>query len=449
MVRAGFVGFGEINTPREIIEKKCSDARRELEKLPLELTAADPVSDDPRGNDTRRALHQLQDREFDCLVVCIAGWIPAHAVISITEKYRHLPILLWGLTGYMRDGRLVTTADQAGTSAMRSTFEELGYQYSYAYSTITQGVPVSRITAFFQAVNALTRLRTAKVGMMGYRDMKLYGTMFDPMLLKRILGTEIEFFEMLEMVQRSEKLQKSEIDAVIDHMKNTWIIEGEASPDVLIKGASLYLSVKQKIEEEGYEAISLLDVDGVKKLMSFPPAMVFMLLDEDPGVCTIPENDTLGSVTQLISRYLTGQRSAYMEFYEFMEDRVLMGVPDFVPSEVVEGQVRTAAKAFGDFGKGLLNISKVKTGKVTISRLAQRGGGYVLHAVTGEAAAPRSWAEEGWDDPAPQLPSLEIILDDPVDEFTQKVLSQHYIITYGDNRHLFAEFCRLAGIEMY
>ncbi len=98
------------------------------------------------------------------------------------------------------------------------------------------------------------------------------------------------------------------------------------------------------MRERGYQAISLIDVDGMKKLLDFPPAMVFMLLAEDPGVCVIPENDCLGAVTQLLVRHLTGQVAAYLEFYEFMEDRVLIGVPDFVPAEVVDGAGPGAAQ---------------------------------------------------------------------------------------------------------
>jgi len=42
--------------------------------------------------------------------------------------------------------------------------------------------------------------------------------------------------------------------------------------------------------------------------------------------------------SQLVVHSLTGQIAPYFEFYEFMEDRLLMGVPDYVPSEIVEGQ---------------------------------------------------------------------------------------------------------------
>ncbi len=49
-IHAGFVGFGEVNTPREIIERKCREARKCLEKLGIESIATAPVSDDPATN---------------------------------------------------------------------------------------------------------------------------------------------------------------------------------------------------------------------------------------------------------------------------------------------------------------------------------------------------------------------------------------------------------------
>jgi len=147
-------------------------------------------------------------------------------------------------------------------------------------------------------------------------------------------------------------------------------------------------------------------------------------------------------------RLLTGQIAAYFEFYEFMEDRVLMGVPDFVPREVVDGKVTVLPSKFGDFGEGILNVSKVKTGRVTLCRLTATGDRYAMHVATGEAVSPRAWEECGWAPPAPRLPSLEVILDTPVEAFAQKVLSQHYIVAYGDVTGEISELCRLLHIEI-
>lgn len=204
---------------------------------------------------------------------------------------------------------------------------------------------------------------------------------------------------------------------------------------------------KNKIQSRNYQGFSFSDVDGVKKLLKFAPAGSLTLLHDEMEICSVPENDSLGAVTQLIVKHLTGQAAAYLEFYEFLENGALMGVPDYVPAEIVEGQVTVMPNAFGDFGEGLLNVSKLKTGKVTLCRLGYVRGEYALHIVTGMARTPVKWEEGGWAPPAPQLPSLEIVFDSPVEEFVQSVMSQHYILSYGDNRSKLKELCAILSIK--
>jgi L-fucose isomerase-like protein len=144
---------------------------------------------------------------------------------------------------------------------------------------------------------------------------------------------------------------------------------------------------------------------------------------------------------------LTGQCAAYLEFYEFLEKSVLMGVPDFVPAEVVDGKIKVKPAAFGNISGGLLNISKMKTGKLTLARLSNTGDQYTMHICKGESKLI-SWEEAGWSYPAPQLPSLEIFLDDDVDTFAQKISGQHYIIAYGDYVEYIRDFCHIKNIKI-
>ena len=44
--------------------------------------------------------------------------------MKIVEQFRHKPILLWGLSGWRANGHFVTTADQAGTTALRAALAE-------------------------------------------------------------------------------------------------------------------------------------------------------------------------------------------------------------------------------------------------------------------------------------------------------------------------------------
>ena len=447
-IRAGFVGFGEVNTPRDIIERLCLAARQQIKKQGIEIVGTEPVSDDPAGHDVERARKDLSKGEFDLLIVCLAGWIPSHAVISVIDRFAHKPMLLWGLTGWKEGDRFVTTAAQAGTSALRKTMQDMGFRFKYVADRMGAPSDLKKIVSFARAAQAASRLRGAKIGMMGYRDMNLYATLHDGVSLRARIGPEVEVFEMLEMVQAMEKLNRKQVSDTMSGMKKKWTFKKPAAEATLRKAAELYLAVSAKVRERGYEAVSLIDVDGVKKLLQFPPAPVFMLLGEEDDVCTIPENDVMGAVTQLMTRYVTGQIAPYLEFYEFMNSGVLMGVPDYVPSEVVEGPVTVMPTAFGKLSEGLLNVSKVRTGRVTLCRLTYTGDRYSLHLVKGVAREPRKWEEAGWAPPAPQLPSLEIVLDSPIEDFADQVLGQHYIISYDDNTEALNDLCRLLGVEV-
>ncbi len=449
MYKAGFVGFGEINTPRDVIDTMVGDARNLLIENGFMLVTSDSVTDDEKGEEAERAIHDLKKDDFDFLIVCIAGWIPSHTVIRVISEFKHKPMILWGLAGKTGrgNGRLSTTAAQAGTTALRKPMEDMGYIFKYVYDFPDSPSKISEIITFAKAASTVSRLKRSKVGMMGYRDMRLYGTMFDGISLKTKTGIEIEFFEMLEIVQRMEDVDDAEVSKTAEKILKEWEFVKEPNMDSLKLGIKIYLALKGKIEEAGYDAVSLIDVDGMKKLLNFPPSLIFMLMANEIKKYTVPENDTLGAVTQLITGSATGQISAYMEFYEFMPDRVLIGVPDYVPGEVIDGNIKVHPTSFGKLSEGILNVSKVKTGKVTLARLGHCGDDYTMHIVTGTAKEPKSWEEIGWEPPAPQLPSLEVILDTDIDDFAQKVMSQHYIVTYGDNTEVLRDICKLLKIK--
>ena len=447
MVKAAFVGFGEINTPKEIVVNKCKGAEAGLIAEGMELVSVYPVTDDCEERDIKSCIDSLRGKDFDVLILCIAGWIPTHAVVKVAEHFREKPMVLWGLCGWIEGDRLVTTADHAGTSALRKTFFDLGYDFKYVYDIIGLPSRTRKVYNYALAATAAAKLRHARCGMAGYRDMNLYGTLYDGGSLKRVVGPEIETFEMLELQQRYEEITDSEKQKVIDECMSKWNFLKPANPESMKMAAGYYLACKAICDERGYDAISLKDVDGMKKLLGFPPAPIFMLLSDEAGLCTVPENDSLGSVTQLMVKYLTGQCAFYLEFYEFFEDRVLAGVPDYVPAEVTDGGVKVMPAAFGELSEGILNVSKVKPGVVTLCRLTQIDGEYFMHLAVGEGVSPRKWEEAGWTQPAPQLPGLEILLED-VEDFTAKVMCQHYIVSYGDNSEPIINLCDMLGIRV-
>jgi len=447
--KIGFVCFGEVNTPIARLQMKHEEALAALQSRHPDVVDCGLVIDDPGYETADAAREKLAGLSLSCLIVCVAGWIPTHAVIRVTDSFRHVPMLLWGLCGWREMGRIITTAEQAGTTAIRPAFEALDYTFKYVYNIIGKPWPMEKIDAFLTACRARQRLRSARVGTMGYRDMLLYGTQFEGNSLRGQLGVEVEPYEMLEMVRGLDTLSPADIDEGIDYVKTNWVFQKPCPDKIVEKGVRYALSIAKKIKERGWEAITLIDVDGMKKLEGFPPAMVFMLLERYCNVLTVPENDVLGAVTQLIMKYLSGQTVPYMEYYEFFENSMLIGVPDFIPAAATQGDVEVLPAAFGLLNTSVLNVSKAKTGYVTCARLVYLKGKYKMHVYTAEAKAPPAWNEYGWDEPAPQLPSLEVFPDScTVEEFSQKVSCQHVILAYGDYTEAIRDFCRMMNIEL-
>ncbi len=448
-LKTGYICFGEVNTPIERIKIMDSDAKKSLKSLGIDIVDAGIVIDDPEYKTAGEAIEKLKGKSISSLIICVAGWIPTHAVIKVTDVYIHLPMLLWVLCGWKENGRIFTTAGQAGTTALRPAFEALKYKFKYIYSVIGQPEPLEKIHSFLKAAHTALKLRNARVGTMGYRDMLLYGTQYEGNSMKGQIGVEVEPFEMLEMVQNIDTLEEKAISEGVAFVKKNWTFKKPCDESIVEQGVKYTLAIGKKIKERGYEAITLIDVDGMKKLLSFPPAMVFMLLSEFYGVQTVPENDVLGSVAQLIMKYITGETAPYLEYYEFFEKSMLAGVPDFIPPSITEGDVTILPAAFGLLSSSLLNVSKVKTGYITCVRLFYLNGEYKMHIYTGEGKEPPAWEEFGWDAPAPQLPSLEIFPDScTVEEFAQNVSSQHVIISYGDHSESLKDLCKLLDIAI-
>ncbi|NLW87108.1 MAG: hypothetical protein GXY38_09570 [Planctomycetes bacterium] len=447
-IKAAFVAFAEVNTPREFIDSRSAGAAKLLEEAGIDLLLAPIVTDDSEGSAAAKALEVLAGKDFDVLILCIAGWIPSWAVLKVIEPFKHIPMVLWGLSGWREGKRFITTADQAGTTALRHPMREMGYTFKYIVTYREQAPRVEEILAYATAARAVRLLKDAKLGMAGYRDMKLYGTMYDGAALKKTLGMEIEHFELLELDRIMNTISPADVEKTAGQARSRWKFLKEPQPGTLEKSVKLYLALRKKIEDRGYQAISYSDVDGIKKLLGFAPAGAMTLLHENMDISSVPENDALGMVTQMIVRSLTGQAGAYLEFYEFMQDGALMGVPDYVPAEIVDGPITVLPNAFGSFGEGLLNVSKLKTGMVTLARLSDTGGRYVLHVATADAASPVSWEEAGWAPPAPQLPSLDMTFHCDAEDFIQNVMSQHYMISYGDNVAYLRDFCDITGMTL-
>ena len=244
----GFVCFGEVNTPIERLQMKHDEALAALQAQVEGVVDGGLVIDDPAYETADAAYAKLAGLDMSCLVVCVAGWVPTHAVVRVTDHFRHVPMVLWGLCGWKESGRIITTAEQAGTTALRPAFEALDYTCKYVYNIIGKEWPMEKITSYIAAACAKKNLRSARVGTMGYRDMLLYGTQFEGNSMRGQIGVEVEPYEMLEMVRAIDTLEAEKIAESVKFVKENWVFKKECDDSVIEKQKmmSLFFSKEGK-----------------------------------------------------------------------------------------------------------------------------------------------------------------------------------------------------------
>lgn len=443
-IRVGFSAFGFYGYPIDVVSRLGKEAADALRGLGIQVTETDPMTS---FEDVPVGLQQLAGRDYDAIIACVVAWTETPVIIGILRDYLHLPILLWGRGGYTVNGRLVSPAAQAGTSAALDTLKFLGARFKYIYDYPDSPMSLDQVADFCTAAKAVDILAHARIGMMGYADMGLYSLMFDGLQVRKQLGIEVESFDMLEIEQAMQSLSKDAVHEQISAWQRSWEFEQPVPPPILERVARLTMVMDEKIDQRGYLAASTKCVYGVTKYMGCTACMAqSMLGDKVHFVC---ENDVPGMITQTMLGLLTGQPTTFVEMYEYFPDRLLTGVCGFVPTSFIDGgKVSVRGHSWGGSSGGIVNTAQMKPGRVTLARISLHGQRYRMHILTGEGVKPRSWEELGWAPPAPAFPSLEIIPDCGVDQFAHKALAQHYAVVYGEHRQKLVDLCELLDIEV-
>lgn len=394
--------------------------------------------------DVDHAVSKIRLVEFDFLTALIPSWAEPPMIVNTLMPFFNKPILLWTLSSIQEGDVLIAPAGAACMSAVMYPLKVMGAKIKVVYGNPEPTRVRDEILVFARASSAASRLSGSRIGIFGYADMGSYTAGFDQTSLRSKIGVEIEDYEVHRLLLRADETGDGEAEAFISEQFKSWSIDQNVVMEDLKKAVKVYLALNKIIDERRFNAVSMKCVYGLPVYHGITPCIPLTLAGN--RVSVVCESDVLGLVTELIMGLVSGQRSAYLEFYDMLDDRVLMGVCGMIPLSFLEDNPRLYKYAWGKL-TGLMTVGSMKTGKITLARLASSGDRYTMHVTVGEAVRPRRWHEIGWQLEAPVYPSLEIILGDRTREFTENILAQHYHLVYGDFSKELVELCRLRGIE--
>jgi len=443
-MRTAFVSFMAPAYTQEtvdVLKEIAGHARDALRHMDIQVTSeARPVIN---LSDVDGAVSRMGSGEFDFVTALIPSWAEPPMIINTLMPFLSRPILLWALPSFKEGDALIAPAGAAGMAAVMHPLKVMGAKLKVVYGGPETERVRSEITSFARAASAINRLSHSRIGIFGYADMGSYTAAFDQTSLRSKLGVEVEDYEVHRLLTKADQVNDEEANDFISKQIGEWKVDENVSKEDLRKAIRIYLALSKIVDERKFNAVSMKCVYGLPIYYGMTPCVPLSLIgDRIPVVC---ESDTLGLVTELIMDYVSEQRSVYLEFYDIFDDRILMGVCGMIPRPLLDEVPRLYKYAWGKL-TGLMLIGPMRTGKVTLARLASAGDRYTMHIAVGEAMKPRTWHEIGWQLEAPLYPSLEIALPD-TEKFTGNILAQHYHIVYGDLKGELMDLCKLLGIE--
>ena len=438
---AGYVSLGTEFYVPENLKRISADAENQIKAAGVSLVRTDPVF--ALGQE-ERAIRELKNQPWDFLIVNVINWIDPRAATRLLYEFRNEPVVLYSKGGTTEGGTLVSPAAGAGSTALRFPMERWGMKFRYLFNGPDMPMDTAGIVRFGRAAQAVKRLRSARVGIVGFNDMGLYTTGFNVTSLRGATGVEVESVDMLQLDRRMAALDAATVKTELERVTVDWEYPlGKPPIETIEKSIRLYMATIDICREKNFSAISYKCVEGLPAHMgvvhSVPSALV-----ASAGYPYVDEDDVGNLVAELMLKYLSGESVAFIEHYEHHPDWILLGVDGYMPLQMTVGkpQVKSISTVLL---QGLVFCTPMRTGRMTLACLSEDRSGYRMHIATGEAKKPPQWVEMGV--PLPSWPSVKLFPDTSVRSILDHVQSQHFAAVFGDFAGELKDLCYLLGIQ--
>ena len=377
--------------------------------------------------------------DVDGVILFLASWLECPVAMAAVTEAKHLPLFLWGFPMWEEKGREMSTGSYVSYAMFRGVLERIGQPFSEALGMPSDSDTVGRAAAFCRAASAAKRLGRAKIGLVGYTSMSIYTGTFDHVLLRWLIGPEVEQSDSYSLIRRAERFSDADCAAALEKLRGVAAIRPDISSAMLRKAMSLYLAVTELREQTALDAINVKCQYEFSKEYGMTMCVPLSLAASEDFV-TSCEGDILCTVSMLILQYLTGQVTAYGDAINHREGVLKLSPCGFMPYALSSGgcEVRNFMEGVGF--TGIQNSFTMKPGRVTLARLVEDVGTYHLLYFTGEGLASTK-LRQGC------MPALDIIPDCGLDNLVKSYAGQHFAICYGDVTGELAELAKILRIK--
>ena len=436
----GKIGFVSISHQDYLEENVAVMTRRALEECRHTghtIIAADCIV--TNSTIARKTGIDFAASDLDGVVVLFGGWMECPVAMSLLREIEHLPLCVWGFPMFETEGQRNSTGSYVSYAMFKGVLDRVGWKYIGLLGSIDLDKSVfERLSAFCAAADSKQKLKRCKIGLVGYTSMSIYTGTFDHVLMRTIIGPEIEHIDGYTLIQMAEHASDEEKKTAIDKFAKAAKIDKKISPEILEKTAGVYCGLKKCIDDRHLDGINVkCQYEFSKEYKCVPCVPLSLLADE--GVIASCEGDILCTVSMAILRFLSQSVTAYGDAMHHFDNTVKLSSCGFIPFSMgVEDRKVCNFLPHPGF-TGIQPSFVLRPQKVTVLRLIEGIGDYKILYFTGQGL--ETDLRQGY------MPALDIKLDGDIRNLIENYAGQHYAICYGDVSSKIEALSKIMGIK--
>ena len=360
--------------------------------------------------DISKACEVMTDKRVEGIIYHPLSW-PAGETITTLATYRYLrdiPVFVSASPEVLSEGTAFPVPwplnSDCGKIFANSIFYKLGRPTLWTTGLPEEETYRSRLIDFFTISYLLKRVKSAKIAVIGNIMDDFPESFYNPLTVRRELGIralEIDstvlftLFETGEYPSRRLKIEMSELEAEIKHLKEN--LQIEVDDEVLKKASRAYLSFKEIIHSVGAEAaVFRCAPEWQEKYNIVICGVMAELIDNGIIRAAGCEGDFYNTATGLLQYYASGTPTTCLDWIDKPGAAgegiyTLLHCGNACKGMIIPGEGTVHYhQAWTDRPLGYTIEGPIKKGNVTLARVHEdRQGQMELLIVEGESIAEK------------------------------------------------------------
>lgn len=387
-LRVGFVCCARLSFDGDYAQQLSERSLKCLSQMDIELVHGGGLT--VTELDAEALADRFHDERVDVILVQY-GTFALGTLIPIFADRLTAPIVLWGVPEPTLEGAKLRSNSFCGINMNAHTLMRLGRKYDYIFCNPDEAP--AALASSFRVFHCLKRLRRVRLGLVGYRVPGFYTSTFDEMGLRRLLGVEVHHVTMAELFDMARAIdparRKQEAEAIRATAGTCQVTDDE-----LDKAGGLMLAFGDIAAKNRLNGFAVKCWPEFTAHYGIMPCSTISRLN-DVGLLTACEGDIYGTVSMLISNFLSGRHAMFADFVA-IDDQKNEGLAwhcgSAPTSLMAKGGCNTLGKHATVEGGGkrgvTVNFDIDGQGPVTMSRLSVGPRGMRMFLVGGQSVPP-------------------------------------------------------------